>query len=364
MITRVSLILPFCLFITEAYPQAMPQGNSASRYTFRWNNGRGYQPFRHATEKSLHIDNITSLPEEDLIHLPSPLSSFTLTFRAHNAHAQPGRRHFYLDAAGERKSESSPSWGILMVFNSTDTIRAEIKTIERHLPLSSYGATEVSIRKDKTAPPIIFVTEEKSPLLPYNASNIWSFSLSDGILNIWGGAHSISHLFSTSLPAASCTAIGFYSNPASDLTVTDIMLKDDSPLSSLTPSPWKGEKEFEALLKKSKDPLEGYWTIFDRDLEESLLRLGGNYRLAIMKNGENYSVIYLSGATIHNKKWEQGMLKAILTPGDFQNVFKVEWFDAEGNPLSNSIIVQREDDVLTIQFPYQNSSIRLRKIAR
>lgn len=57
------------------------------------------------------------------------------------------------------------------------------------------------------------------------------------------------------------------------------------------------------------------------------------------------------------------MCKGHLRPTPFANLFDVEWVDAEGDVMAHD--VQAEFDplsqTLTVQFPYQGSSLRFRK---
>lgn len=116
-------------------------------------------------------------------------------------------------------------------------------------------------------------------------------------------------------------------------------------------------------LDDSEDPLEGIWVIFDRTLDESLLRLGGDYKLAIVKNHDRYDIIYLEGARVNGNIWKPGMIKGHLLPTPFSGLYNLRWKDSEGKVLSNSITAQSgEGNTLLLQFPYHSSTIRLRRI--
>ena len=115
-------------------------------------------------------------------------------------------------------------------------------------------------------------------------------------------------------------------------------------------------------MSSSRDPMEGIWVIFDRNLDESLLKPGGDYVLAIVREGERYLMIYLEGAAVNSQKWSPGMIKGILNPTYFNGIYDTEWIDAECQSLNNGVKSQYgEGETLTIQFPYHSSSLRLRK---
>ena len=113
-------------------------------------------------------------------------------------------------------------------------------------------------------------------------------------------------------------------------------------------------------ISESIDPLEGYWASLDRSLDEDLLRMGGNYSLALIKNDNGYYLIYVGGATINPESWKTGMIKATLTPTKFNGTYNVIWYDSAMRPLSKDITAHIEGNhLMLIAFPYQSSHIRL-----
>ena len=52
-----------------------------------------------------------------------------------------------------------------------------------------------------------------------------------------------------------------------------------------------------------------------------------------------------------------------MKPTSFRNVFDVTWYDAAGNEVDTEIKAQYLDpSLITIQFPYLQSSLQLRKV--
>lgn len=126
---------------------------------------------------------------------------------------------------------------------------------------------------------------------------------------------------------------------------------------------WEDIDKLNQRFERTTDKLEGIWRVYDSVMEEDLLRLGGEYRLAIVKDGNDYKLIYLDGGKINSDRWKRGMLKGVLKSTDFNSVFDTEWIDAEFKPMKHNIKAQVEDmsSLITMTFPYQNSKIRLRK---
>ncbi|MDE6512436.1 MAG: LysE family translocator [Muribaculaceae bacterium] len=109
----------------------------------------------------------------------------------------------------------------------------------------------------------------------------------------------------------------------------------------------------------------GIYSVLDYEHDDAYARLGGSYRLAVLPQGDSgvYALHYLGGVRLNASMWTPGRVKGRLLPTAFPTVFDVEWCDAEGEWMLYD--VQAEFDrlarTLTVKFPYQGSSIRLRK---
>ena len=104
--------------------------------------------------------------------------------------------------------------------------------------------------------------------------------------------------------------------------------------------------------------------MYDRTMEENMLRPGGEYKLAIVGDADGgYQILYQSGASKNKQLWERGAIKGKLTPTSTENVYDVEWRDADGKPLQTEIKAEfRNPDFLDFTLPYLSSSFRLHKI--
>lgn len=118
-------------------------------------------------------------------------------------------------------------------------------------------------------------------------------------------------------------------------------------------------------IELSSDPAEGIWEVLDWSLETKNTRKGGDYRLATVRNPYgDYEIIYLSGATTMPQIWSRGMLKGRLSPTSIPYVYKLLWIDAEGNQMERELSAQLlpTQGVLTLNFPFLESSIRLKRV--
>lgn len=113
-------------------------------------------------------------------------------------------------------------------------------------------------------------------------------------------------------------------------------------------------------LALSSDPIEGYWRYLDRETDDTMLRLGGEYRLAAIRDGDGYLLIYIDGARVNDVAWTPGMIKGRLLPTPFVNHYNLVWYDSLLSPIDRETYATADGTIMTLEFPlYNRSSIRL-----
>ena len=328
-----------------------------------FNTGRGYSPFQYATSSGIDIHNQTGADISDGIHLPDSLSDFSISFRATNISCHPSKRFTYTDSKGSRHHRANPEWRFWLSSQNSDTLFFTIKSEDIPDPISSMPAIRVSARlscsSDMIASQII-----KGGVDCHSGTNSWDISVSSQTICISAGNHTLIPVLDITSPALKFVGFGFTASPAAHILVSDITVTDNTPVAKRQSTEYEDIEKLKTRLENPQDSIEGYWTLFDRTLEETLLQMGGDYRLAIIKEGDKYLILYLSGAKTNASAWKPGMIKGRLIPDPFPETYSVVWYDSEGNPLSKDIKAQLgEGSTLLIQFPYQSSVVRLRKHA-
>lgn len=327
-----------------------------------WNRQRGYHGFRYGTQEGVCIHNTTSAGISDGVALDHPLERFTLSFRTRNNASHPSKRYLYSDSDGRRRGRTFPEWGFYLKYPDSDTLRFIIRNIEKEEAESRFPAIEVTAYCGRSA-------EESAALILKDISffddmNAWYLSADKDGVRLRAGDSGLSEVMEIALPGKRCEGFGFIASPGADIRVSDIKMENHISRHLEEKKIWGDEEAIREHLEQSRDPLEGYWTIYDRTLEETLLRLGGHYKLAIVRDSDIYLLLYLSGAEVNPSSWFPGMIKGRLRPDPFTGIYSVEWIDCEGNAMSKDIKAQAEEgEVLMIQFPYQSSSLRLRRLS-
>ena len=331
--------------------------NLASAETIYWNKGRSYLPFRNATVDGVILDNLSDSIMLENLPLQSPAEEFNLRFRARNVNGHPSKKYPYTSVKNETLYAKNPAWGFYMT-SGNDTLLIKIRTVEKEALPESMPALEVSVNSTfDLKPEVIYLTKN---INPFSGDNLWEVINNSGKLEVWAGAQSLTRIYEA-MAFPHTDGFSFFAAPGDKVLLSDIELTTAEDYKSLSKN--FDINDLDIYLKGSDDPLEGYWILFDRELQETLLKMGGEYHLACVKEGALYNMIYLQGARINGGNWAPGDIKLTLKPTPFPGIYDVIWVDAMKEVMDKELKAQTgEGNTLQIQFPYQASKLRLRKL--
>ena len=106
-------------------------------------------------------------------------------------------------------------------------------------------------------------------------------------------------------------------------------------------------------------PIEGFWDVKTELLINNELKMGGKYRMGIIADGNEYQIIYLSGAKVYPGRWQEGTVKGRLKPNSW-GYYDLTWYDAEGAVMENSS-AELHGNTLILDFNTYRSTIILMK---
>lgn len=197
----------------------------------------------------------------------------------------------------------------------------------------------------------------------YKGANAFRLTCHNGLFSLEAGNREYIQALEGAIPLKDVDSIRFIASPGVTAEFSDIELKKTTTPGNLKKTDYGKPEVLEAHLARSRDRHEGIWRVFDRSFDEDLLRIGGSYTFAIIDAGDGtYQLIYLSGAVKNARAWSPGMVKALMKPTGFNDVFDIVWYDSEGLPVFNEVKGQCADGTLSISFPYHNSELRLRRL--
>lgn len=370
LINRIIGVIILIFAVVGIITGIMSMTQPASAETRYWNSARGYADFigekagnRYYTGQDLPTGCIISNTTDTLSRRTVPIipaSRLTFAFRLANTHNHPTKNYKYIINDSTTGNISFPGWGIIadtssgvfyFQFRTADDLtditgETDMTVTAHHFPKGRDNAMELASAKLTKGFDL------------YQGVNAYKLIYTNGRFILSGGNRQYNPIFDVEYPGAEIKSIGFGVPPGGEIEVGDISLKT---LDTATPAALSIE-EIMAETENSDDPIVGFWAILDRSLEESLIRLGGDYVMAATKTGNGYRMSYIYGARRNPSFWRMGMLKCMLVPTLFPDIYNVKWTDAGGELLSHDIKCQLDGKSLNFTFPYHGSTLRLHKV--
>lgn len=334
-----------------------------------WNAHRGYVPFADTTGvKTITLTNDKTAPAVFSVSMGyfSPNSLIDFRFTAANKAAHPMKRYAYYTADGIRQSASLPPWGIILTTDGNERMSLMLSLSEnsdddfnpgpgiRPCLTHAHGDSVISVKRGG------YIRDIDCG----NGDNRFRLTLLNNILQLYGGKRCDTEIFSSDIGGFMPDSIGFILSPGASVEIGDISLsKGEAPHFNISHDTFPDLYTLDQYLSHQHDMTEGYWQIFDYNLDDDLLKKGGDYRVAIVRRGSGYDILYLSGATVNAESWHPLMLKAELHDTPVSGVYDLIWHDAMGCQMTTGLKAQRsDDDIITLHFPAQTSTLRLHRI--
>lgn len=155
---------------------------------------------------------------------------------------------------------------------------------------------------------------------------------------------------------------GYLVGPGARVAIERAVLTIDNEKQIATTTAWTRDA-LDQHFQDSIDPVEGYWTYLDRDMDDTWLRLGGRYTLAVVSSDSGYDIIYIDGAQVKKSQWHSCMLKGHMTQTIFSGNYDLSWIDATMEPIGIDNYATVENGVvLTLHFPEYKSQVRFAKV--
>jgi len=206
-------------------------------------------------------------------------------------------------------------------------------------------------------------TKIKSGIDTHEQYNSFSINYTDGILSAYLGHKELKKCLSFKWkPNGDTCRMGYFVSPKNRITVKRVSFyaSEKKELQNQTQYTYA---HIDSILQQANNPIVGYWTYLDRNMNESLLRLGGRYTIAIIENSPGkYDIVYMTGASAHAVYWKPMMLKGVLTATPFVDQYDIQWYGSNKKPLVDEGYATLENNILTIHLPVHDTIVRFYKI--
>ena len=359
IISVIVMIFALVGFITAITSMA-----SAKSPVMHLNSSRGFAQIetlsRHPGQPLL-IES--AIPDTAIRILPlDQPEDFVFSFRLTNVNNAPGRSYPYTGGEGKKQKTTHPGWMVFVDDTQGARHGFHLRTDDDRFDTSRTASVRVSPVGLPGAESVAIT----SGMDIYDGENAFRVVKRDGILTLLCGNRSYEAV--ASAPADfKATAVGIGVTPGGKVLVDHITL-DTTERPQGQPAALRSDIALlEQKIARSSDRMEGVWEIFDRSLDEDYLRLGGSYRLAIVRNDspvKGYDLVYLAGARKNKDAWHAGRLKGRLNETSFSGVYDLVWIDPAGNQLPGEVKAQYEQGgLITVQFPAHSiSTLRLKRV--
>lgn len=318
----------------------------------------------------LIIDNATTSPllirDTTLCHQ----ESVHYMVRMASLNNKPGKNYVAIDnVTGQKQKMENPVWGITFGTPSNNYIVImKCHNSSLHDDLMDERSLSIDVCHQQNGSSVTTLQQislnETDDIDLYDGLNALSIHIDDGMVKLLVGKHYLHEI--TQLKTdfdEDKLDVGLYIGPAAKIAVerTVVTINNDPHMNIMTH--WTKDA-LSSHFSASVDPIEGFWTYLDRDVDDKILRMGGRYTIALVANDrKGYDIIYLDGAQVLRNQWKCGMLKGKLQPTMFGGIYDGLWIDATMLPIDEDVQANIDNGVvLTLRFPVYNSQLRFAKI--
>ena len=178
------------------------------------------------------------------------------------------------------------------------------------------------------------------------------------------GKNELQQVLETSVTRpAGAVSVGYLVGPGSRVAIERAVLTIENEKQVSANSTLWSRDDLDNYLEQSADPVEGYWSYLDRDMQDEWLRLGGRYTLAVVRADDGYDLIYVDGAQVKKSQWQWGMLKGHMAKTAFSGNYDLRWIDATMEPIDKDAYATIENGIImTLYFPVFKSQVRFAKV--
>lgn len=117
-----------------------------------------------------------------------------------------------------------------------------------------------------------------------------------------------------------------------------------------------------AYMAESSDMTEGLWEFMDSDIGVEGTMVTAPLRIATLRDGDGYVIVYLSGYDTHGV-WRAMDIKGRLTPTPFIRDYDLQWYCADGKILDSQVhaTLDESGSILTLNLGSQPMTVRFRR---
>lgn len=362
MIVKKRLFLSFMLILITQVVMT-----SQSKYYTYLNDFGEFSNDSNLMRNKVLVDvNKSNEDKFNLIDFCCENIDFSISMRIANKSNLSGKTFKVIDSNKKTYKVNNPCWGL--VWNYKDSLNYQMLKLSGHNTMLHDILDERSLMVD-----IINVCAGNVEVLKtkYLKNGV---DLYDGYNNLWvKNKNEYTYLYignnqpilidTIRLAYGAKMKIGYFVGPGSSVKLEKFTTKSNEKNQSKLITMWQKQDINNYFASDSIENIEGLWTYLDRNIDETNLKLGGKYQLAIIKdNNGSYNILYYDGAVVNRGKWNCGMIKGRLFPTRFKDNYDLVWYDSSFYVMKDDTYATIEDEnIITLYFPSEKGQIRFVK---
>lgn len=335
----------------------------------------GFAPFSsvakhcdvHISDNTLVISNSTSKDLLIVDTISSGIKKFKFYTRIANLNNEANKTYKYTDLTdNSTKKQKNPTWGISWGYIDCNNYYAAILKCHNSSPYDDIidkrlmTINIIKVEDSKTS--VLKTIEMDDGIDLYDGYNVVCVEYDGNKTSIAIGNNVLRYVAQfDNISYTATSKYGIFAGPAAKLAIERIVLRYSPIVKQQLVTNWNMQSLTQHFAN-SNNAYEGFWTFFDKDLDENKLRLGGRYTIALVKSGDGYDIIYVDGAQVNNDQWTCGMLKGHIGTTQFIDNYTLTWYDSTMRAFSNDVYATIENyTLLSLYFPEHKSYIRFAK---
>lgn len=360
-IQRITLISLFCICCSLS---AVAQ---SKYYTYLNQFGSLFNNDTRIERQLLCYNNNTNQDRFNIVQENCKQSAFSCYMRISNKNNKEGKYFKVQESNGKTRKVTDPTWGLVWNYKDSANYYAVV--------LKGYNTALYDLLDERQLKiQIIQVRNGKEYVMSstciiddvdvYDGFNIICVKYDGKKTRVYTGNHSLKLIEELNdIEYSDSINVGFLAGAGAKIEMERLVFKRALIPEEILTTDWDKATIDKYLANNVSEEIEGLWEYLDRNLDERIVKLGGKYKIAIVKNNQNgYDILYYSGAVVNPDKWKCGMLKGVLTKTKFRDNYNLIWYDSSMDGMDDDTYVSiDENDILTAVFPTEKAQIRFVK---
>ena len=294
-------------------------------------------------------------------------SNLSCLVRIANRNNTEGRVVTVYDKDGNKIKQKKTEWGFVWNYLDDDNyyvLKLSCNNTALHDVFDQRSMTCEVVEVENGVSKCVESIELLKGVNLYDKLNTIKVDFAENYVKLSIGDKKLQLITNISLCCGNVFNVGYFVGSGAEIEVERFVVKKIADNLTMLETGWTKTSIEDYFSGGNRDYVEGIWSYLDRNIDEDYLKLGGKYKLAIIKNDKGgYDLLYYDGAMVNADKWRCGMLKGRLTKTNFKDIYDLVWWGSVMDGFDDDTYATLTDfSILTLFFPVEKGQIRFVKM--